>query len=151
MKLKEWMFLDNEFTQIEIINPTLGNIELMEKYGLKFVVKGFKSIPEYRKWDRLRIRFGICSTLLMTRFLSKKFISDAIISFIEGRTLPSQNEVSKEMESNRILKIVDDSDERRILERDKYLKKYNKYSVLIRREIYKLIRKGRVEQLSLIN
>lgn len=40
MKLKEWMFLDNEFTQIEIINPTLENIELMEKYGLKFVVKG---------------------------------------------------------------------------------------------------------------
>ena len=151
MRLKEWMFLDNELKQIEIINPTLENMELMEKYGLKFVVKGFKSIPEYRKWDKLRMKFGIYSTLLLTRFLSRKFMSDAIMSFIEGHTLPSQDEVSREMESNRILPVVNDSDERRILERDKYLKKYNKYSVLIRREIYKLIRKGRVEQLSLIN
>lgn len=149
-KLRKWVFLNNDFTQIEILDPTLENIELMEKYDLRFVIKGFKSISEYNKWDRLRTKFGIYSTLLMTRCLSEKFMSNVLMSFIEGQSLPDSNEVSKEIESNQISLIESDSDEKRILEREKYLEKYNEYSILIHREIYKLIKEGRVRKLSMV-
>lgn len=148
--LKDWLFINNDFTHLEILPPTLDNISLMKEFGLTFVVKGFKNIYEFTKWDRIWSGFGIASTFLMSRSLGESFIKNALLSFMNGDPLPDSKEIGKELENNKFIDVKNDADERRIIEREYYFNKYQYYLHKIRREIMRLILlKHRVSNLAL--
>ena len=148
---KNWMFFDNDLTQIEILPPKLETLEMMKKYDLSFVVKGFKNIVEYSKWERIRLKFGMATALLLTRCFSEKFLVNTLTSFANNEPLPDSYEIKKEVENNSLLTITSDTDEKRILERDRYAREYRKYSLIFHREVVKLIKQKRLERLELIN
>jgi hypothetical protein len=147
---KDWMFLDNDFTHIEILPPTLENLEMMQEFGLTYVIKGFRNIVEYSRWDHLRFKFGISSLFLATRCLGNQFMSDAIVSFFNSEPLPNSGEIAQEIENNRLLPITNPKEEKRIIEREYYLREYRKYSIIIHRELVKLIKQNRLERLSIV-
>lgn len=147
---KNWMFVNNDFTQIEILPPTLDVLKMMSDYGLTNVIKGFRNIVEYTEWDNLRYYFGTTSIFLMTRCLGTQFVSNALVSFMNNEPLPDSEDINREIENNRIILVSDKKEEKRIREREYYLKEYQRYSRVIHRKMYKLIKQGRVSSLNLL-
>lgn len=147
---RNWMFINSDCTQIEILSPTLNGLEMMNKYGLTYVVKGFKNILEFSKWDHLRFKLGLTSMLLASRCLGSKFMSDTIVSFFNNEPLPNSEEIKQAIDDNQLLPITNKREEKRILEREYYLREYNKYSIIVHRELFTLIKQHRLETLTLI-
>ena len=98
---KNWMFVDNDFTQIEILPPTLDVLKMMSDYGLTYVIKEFRNIVEYTEWDNLRYHFGTTSMFLMTRCLGTRFVSDALVSFMNNEPLPDSKDINREIDITR--------------------------------------------------
>ncbi len=147
---KDWMFFNNEGTQIEILKPTLDALEMMQKYGLCFVVKGFRNLIEFEKFNKIRIEYGMSTMMLASRCLGSSFMSNAFVSCMNQEPMPDDDEIIAEIENNRFLSIRNEKEEKRIKEREYYRRRVEKYSFLFHRMIYNLIKQGRVERLNII-
>lgn len=144
---KDWLFLDSEMGMMEILPPTLDNLNLMREYSLFFILKGFKNPLEYNVWNKLRINHGFCSMMYASRSVSLNLILDALNSMINDQPLPSRQQVRQSVEENRLTTIGDNNSERKVMEREKYRKLYNKYSLILHRYVVGLIKQGRLEML----
>ena len=145
--LKDWMFVNNELTSVEILPPTLDNITMMKEYNNTFVLKGFKSLVEYERMENIRFKHGFYSMMFLSRSMSNGFIINALTSMMNEQPLPSSEEVEQDINDN-MFKIVDEKEEKRINEKIKYKKLYQKYSILLHRQIMKMIKQNRIELLS---
>lgn len=146
----DWMFFDCNLTQLEILEPTLGNLELMQNFKLTYVVKGFRHPIEFSFYNKFRIKYGMATLMLSTRCLGPDIFVKAISAMANNESLPSDQEIKEEIENNRLLPIVSKKDEQRIIERERYIRLRKKYFLMFQRLIYKLYRQRRVETLSLI-
>ena len=141
---RDWMFFDNELVNIEIAKPTLENIEMMKRLGLDYVVKGFKNFVEYRRFDRIRIEYGVSTMMFISRCVGNKFIASALTDFMNGESLPSKDEIDSEIDDHRLTDMNDDIAVKRMNEREMWKRKNALYSVIIHRMMYDLIKQGRV-------
>lgn len=144
---KDWMFFDNDLVNIEIATPTLENIEMMKRLGLDYVVKGFKSLLEYRRYDHIRIKYGVSTAMFISRCVGNQFIASALTDFLNGESLPSKNEIDSEIDEHRLTDMDDVIAVKRMKEREMWKRKNEIYSVIVHRMIYELIKQGRVEPL----
>lgn len=147
---KDWMFFDNDLVNIEIASPTLDNIEMMKRLGLDYVVKGFRSLLEYRRYDHIRIEYGVSTMMFISRCVGNKFIASALTDFMNGESLPSKDEIDSEIDDHRLTDMNDDIAVKRMNEREMWKRKNARYSVIVHRMIYKLIKQRRVYPLEFI-
>ena len=147
---KDWMFFDNDLVNIEIASPTLDNIEMMKRLGLDYVVKGFRGLLEYRRYDHIRIEYGVSTMMFISRCVGNKFIASALTNFMNGESLPSKEEIDSEIDDHRLTDMNDDIAVKRMNEREMWKRKNARYSVIVHRMIYKLIKQRRVYPLEFI-
>lgn len=141
---RDWMFFDNELINIEIASPTLDNIEMMKRFGLEYVVKGFKSLLEYRRFDKIRIGYGVSTMMFISRCVGNKFIVSVLTDFMNGESLPSKDEIESEIDDHRLTDMNDSVSVKSMKEREMWKLKRERYSVIFHRMIFKLIKQGRV-------
>ena len=146
---KDWMFINNDITNVEILSPDISTIKMMIQYDMKFVVKGFKSPSEYSIYNNIRFKHGFYQMMYASRCVGNNLIFQAINSLANNQPLPSQEEVCDAIEKNRLVNIKSDKEEKYIKERIKYKYLSEKYSVILHRKIYKLIKQKRIELLEL--
>lgn len=144
---KDWMFTDIYISRIEILSPTLDNLNIMKEYNMLWVVKGFRNPLEFKIFDYLRVEQGVNSMMFASRSLGSGIMYKAITSFLYNEPMPSTQEIEKAVEDNKFLPVVDEQSEKRIKEREKYRKLYEKYSRILYKKINRLFRQGRVEYL----
>ena len=141
---KDWMFINNDITNVEILSPDISTIKMMIQYDMKFVVKGFKSPLEYSIYNNIRFKHGFYHMMYASRCVGNNLIFQAINSLANNQPLPSQEEVCDAIEKNRLVNIKSDKEEKYIKERIKYKYLSEKYSVILHRKIQKLIKQNRV-------
>ena len=146
----DWMFFNKELTQLEILEPTIGNLEMMQDFKLTYVVKGFRHPIEFSFYNKFRIKYGMAALMLSTRCLGPGIFVKAISAMANNKSLPSDQEIKEEIENNRLLSIVSKKDEQRIIERERYKRLHQKYFLMFQRLVCKLFKQGRIETLSLI-
>lgn len=146
----DWMFFDNDLINIEIAKPTLTNIEMMKNFGLDYVVKGFTGPMEYQMFDHIRIKHGIASMMYITRCVSNSFIASTLEGFLNDGVLPQKSFIDKEIDSHRLTDMNDNNAVRKMKERKIWNKRFQHYSVMLKKMIYKLILKKRVHVLEVI-
>ena len=143
---KDWMFISRDMVDVEILSPTLSNLEMMKEYNMAFVVKGFNSPMEYIKYDNLRFRHGFYGAMYATKSLDCMdcdLMHRAVESMACNCSFPEDKDIKRSIEDN-MLNFVKDEDVKKINERDKYKRLLSKYSDLLYRGIYRLIKKRRV-------
>ena len=146
---KDWMFLNNDLTHIEILKPDISTLHIMKQYGMCFVVKGFMSPSEFSVYDRIRFKHGFYSMMYASRCVGSDIMMQAFNALANDQPMPSHEEVCDAIEDNRLVHIKSDKEEQRIKERIKYKHMSEKYSVILHRKIYRLIKQKRVELLEL--
>ena len=146
---KDCMFLNNDLTYIEILPPKLETLTMMKQYEMCFVVKGFISPLEYSIYDRLRFKHGFYSMMYASRCVGSDIMMQAFNALVNDQPMPSHEDVCDAIEDNRLVHIKSDKEEQRIKERIKYKHLSEKYSVILHRKIYRLIKQKRVELLEL--
>ena len=145
----DWMFTDSSISRVEILPPTLDNINLMRNYNLLWVVKGFKNPTEFNIWNTLRFNQGFHAMMYASKSVGTDLIYQAINSMVNGQPLPSKREVDQSIEDNRLIKVEDEISEKLIREREKYRRLYMKFTVQLRREFHSLIKQHRVQLVDL--
>ena len=135
LHFKDWMFFNNELTGLEILSPKLDTLKMMKDYDLNFVVKGFKNPKEYLMFDKLRVKYGTYSMLYASRCVGNELIVDAINALANNDKLPSSEEIKESIEKNRLTKINNTISEKKILEKERYKRLSEKYSIIIHRKI----------------
>ena len=123
---------------------------MMKRLGLDYVVKGFKSLLEYRRYDHIRIEYGVSTAMFISRCVGNKFIASALSDFLNGESLPSKEEIDTEIDDHRLTDMNDDIAVRRMQERNMWKKKNERYSVIVHRMIYDLIKQCRVFPLEVV-
>lgn len=144
---KDWMFTDIHTSRIEILSPTLDSLNMMKEYNMLWVVKGFRNPLEFKIFDYLRVEQGVNSMMFASRSLGSALMYKAITSLLYNEPMPSTQEVEESAEESRLISVVDEQSEKRIKEREKYRKLYEKYSRILYKKINRLFRQGRVEYL----
>lgn len=144
---KDWMFTDIHISRIEILSPTLDNLIMMTEHNMLWVVKGFNNPLEFKIFDYLRVEHGVSSMMFASRSLGSGIMYKAITSLLYNEPMPSTQEVEEAAEESRRISIVDEQSEKRIKEREKYRRLYEKYSRILYKKINCLFRQGRVEYL----
>ena len=145
---KYWMFFDNDSSHIEIMEPTLDNLTMMKEYKYILVVKGFKSMMEYKDWDRIRFKQGFYSMMYASRCLDPNFMADTITKMLNKEPMPNAEETKNAFEGNRFVIVENAAIEKRILERDKYRRLFNKYTFIMKTGLKILNMNGRIEIMS---
>ena len=118
----EWLFVDEDISNIEILCPDLSTLELMKQNKMRFVLKGFKSVIEYLRLDNLRYKYGYYSELCTTKFFREEYL----INFPKNGEILSESEVQETLR-NSIRVIKNDC---KIAEILGFKKLYDKYSIL---------------------
>lgn len=144
---KDWMFTDIHMSRIEILSPTLDNLNMMKEHNMLWVVKGFRNPLEFKIFDHLRVEHGVSSMMFASRSLGSDIMLKAITSMLNNEPMPSKQEVEEAAEDSRFIPVVDGQSEKRIKEREKYRKLYAKYSSILYKKVNCLFRQGRVEYL----
>ena len=144
---KDWMFTDIHISRIEILSPTLDNLIMMKEYNMLWVVKGFRNPLEFKIFDYLRVEQGVNSMMFASRSLGSGIMLKAITAMLNNESMPSKQEVEEAAEDSRLISVVDEQSEKRIKEREKYRRLYEKYSRILYKKINCLFRQGRVEYL----
>ena len=144
---KYWMFTDIYISRVEILPPTLDNLNMMKEHNMLWVVKGFNNPLEFKIFDYLRVEHGVSSMMFASRSLGSGIMLKAITSMLNNEPMPSKQEVEEAAEDSRLIPVVDEQSEKRIKEREKYRKLYEKYSRILYKKINRLFRQGRVEYL----
>lgn len=144
---KDWMFTDIHTSRIEILSPTLDSLNMMKEYNMLWVVKGFRNPLEFKIFDYLRVEQGVNSMMFASRSLGSGIMYKAITSLLYNEPMPSTQEVEESAEESRLISVVDEQSEKRIKEREKYRKLYEKYSRILYKKINRLFRQGRVHYL----
>ena len=144
---KDWMFFNKDMTQIEILPPTLQNLELMYQFGLVYTVKGFLSPVEFSFFNNFRVRYGMAAMMLSIRSIGTKLFAKAITSMLNSDPLPDDEEILEEVNNNRLTEIVSDKDEQRIIEREYYYHLRRKYLRVFIGIVCRLYRHRRVHPL----
>jgi hypothetical protein len=139
-----WMFTDSDVSRVEILPPTLDNLNLMKESHLWWVVKGFKNPLEFKVLDNLRVEQGVNSMMYASRSVGNELIFRAINAMLNEEPLPSKTEIDQYVEANKFIPVMDAKSEKRIKEREHYKRLYEKYSILLHRRIFHLIKQGRV-------
>lgn len=146
---KDWMFLNNDLTHIEILPPKLETLTIMKQYEMCFVVKGFKSPYEFSIYDKIRFKHGFYSMMYASRCFGSDIMMQAFNALANDQPMPSHEEVCDAIKDNRLVDIKSNKEEQKIKERMKYKHLSEKYSVILHRKIYRLIKQKRVELLEL--
>ena len=144
---KDWIFTDIHISRIEILSPTLDSLIMMKEYNMLWVVKGFRNPLEFKIFDYLRVEHGVSSMMFASRSLGSGIMLKTITSMLNNQPMPSTQEVEEAAEESRLISVVDEQSEKRIKEREKYRKLYEKYSRILYKKINRLFRQGRVEYL----
>lgn len=147
---KDWMFFDNEISNIEILEPTIDNLQLMTNYNYTFVVKGFKSLTEFTYFNKIRYKYGVATMMYATRCMGNDIIAEAISNMINNEQLPSHEEIKQSIENNRLTTITNNNSEQKVKEKLKYQKLSEKYSIIWHRRIFELIKQHRVEHFNVL-
>ena len=136
----EWLFVDEDSSNIEICYPNLSTLELMKRNEMRFVLKGFKSVIEYLRLDNLRYKYGYYSAMYATKFFRKGYLINAIINALNSGEIPSDSEI-QEARRNNIRVIKNDFEMAEML---RFKNMYEKYSILAQKAIMRLIDKHRM-------
>ena len=144
---KDWIFTDIHISRIEILSPTLDNLNMMKEHNMLWVVKGFYNPLEFKIFDHLRVEHGVSSMMFASRSLGLGIMLKAITSMLNDEPMPSKQEVEEAAEESRLISVVDEQSEKRIKEREKYRRLYEKYSRILYKKVNCLFRQGRVEYL----
>ena len=136
---KDWMFLNNDLTHIEILPPKLETLTMMKQYNMCFVVKGFKTPFEHSIYERLRFKHGFYSMMYASRRAGINILMKALNSLANDEPMPSQEEINTAIENNNLTNISNEKEEKQVKERIKYKQLSEKYSIILHRKAFQLI------------
>lgn len=142
---KYWMFFDNYLSNVEILEPTLKNINMMRCNNLTFVVKGFKSPVEFFNFDRLLNKISIVKSLLIPKIIGQRTIINVLTSMLNNEKIDFEN---CQDPKDKFCLLKDTESYNRYVEKEKHIvtlkHKYNKLLFILRRKLTKLIKEHRV-------
>lgn len=141
---KTWMFLDNDIKQIEIIEPTIENLKMMKDFKMHFVVKGFNSLHEYLKYEKLRIDYGVATMMVVSKYIGAQTMFNAILATVNNTELPSNEEVQYNIKKNVFIDVKEEEGLKRLLIRKNLENKLDKLTFRVKKEIVYLVRKKRL-------